>query len=137
MQNGLFVEVEGIIQTQAPTSILAREIELEEEDLGDEVDDVSLQGVISNFIRPMNFEIDGQAIDASAAQISPAGATLSNGLEVEVEGDIVGGVLIAEELEVREGETELQTTVSPGSVGVTSFELFYPLPSGWNRGDQC
>jgi hypothetical protein len=77
-----------------------------------------------------DFEIDGQGIDASGAQISPASANLGNGLEVEVEGDIVGGTLIADELEVREGETELQTTVSPGSVGVTSFELFYPAIAG-------
>jgi hypothetical protein len=130
LQNGLFVEVEGIIQTQAPTSILASEIELEDEDLDDDIDDVSLQGVISNYMDDSDFEIDGQGIDASGAQISPASANLGNGLEVEVEGDIVGGTLIADELEVREGETELQTTVSPGSVGVTSFELFYPAIAG-------
>jgi hypothetical protein len=129
LQNGLFVEVEGLIQTQAPTSILASEIEFEDEDLGDDVDDVSLQGIISNFnVGLQTFEIDGQAINFSGAQIEPSGATLENGLEVEVEGDIVGGGLIAEEVEVREGESKLETFVNPGSVDTINnfFEVFYP-----------
>lgn len=124
----LYVEVKGVIQSDS--SVIADRVEFEDEDLGDDVDDVSLHGVISNYVSNANFEIDGQAIDASGAQISPASAALGNGLEVEVEGDIVGGVLIAEEVEVREGETELQTTVSPGSVGATSFEVFYPAIAG-------
>jgi hypothetical protein len=37
---------------------------------------------------------------------------LDEGVEIEVEGDIVGGRLIADEVELREGETELRTTVS-------------------------
>lgn len=128
LSDGLFVEVEGIIQPNS--SVLAEKVEEEEEGFADDVDDVSLQGIISNYVSDADFEIDGQAIDASGAQISPAGVALGNGLEVEVEGEIVGGVLIAEEVEVREGETELQTTVSPGSVGATSFEVFYPAIAG-------
>jgi hypothetical protein len=119
----LFVEVEGIIQ--ANLSVIADEVEFEDEDLGDDVSDVSLQGVISNYMMgpPETFEIDGQAIDASGAQIEPSGTTLENGLEVEVEGDIVGGVLIAEEVEVREGETKLKAFVD--TVSNNSFTVRY------------
>ena len=130
LSNGLLVEVEGIIQPGS--SVLAEKVEEEDDDFGDEVDDVSLQGIISNYVSDADFEIDGQPIDASGAQISPLGTTLANGLEVEAEGDIVGGVLIADELEVREGETELQTTVSPGSIDATNnrFEVYYPAIAG-------
>ena len=126
--NGLYVEVEGIIQ--ANQSVNADKVEQEDEDFDDDVDEVSFQGLISNYVSDADFEIDGQSIDASGAQFSPANATLGNGLEVEVEGDIVGGVLIADELEVREGEAELQARVSPGSVNSNSFEVYYPLVSG-------
>lgn len=127
LQNGLNVEVEGVIQT--PTSVLADEIEFEEEGFGNEVEDVSLQGVIANYVDDSNFEIDGQAVDASGALFFPPGAVLTNGLEVEVEGDIVGGILIADELEVREGETEIETFVSLVDVAGNRFEVsFGPLP---------
>jgi hypothetical protein len=110
----------------------ADEIEFEEEGFDDDVDEISLQGVISNYNSDADFEIDGQAIDAIAAQFSPVGATLSDGLEVEVEGDIVAGVLVADELEIREGETELLAQVSPGSVkpANNSFEIYYPVVPG-------
>jgi hypothetical protein len=130
LDNGLFVEVEGIYFDNPSVLVHAEEIEEEEEGFGDDVDDVSLQGVISNYMGDDDFEIDGQLIDASGAPFSPPGATLLDGLEVEVEGDIVGGVLIADELEVREGETELQAQVSPGSVNANGFEVYYPSLPG-------
>ena len=130
LANGLSVEVEGIIQ--ANLSVNADEIEFEEEGFDEDIDEISLQGVISNYISDADFEIDGQAIDANAAQFSPVGATLSNGLEVEVEGDIVAGVLVADELEVREGEVEVLAQVNPGSISPANnrFEIFYPVVTG-------
>jgi len=127
LDNGLFVEVEGIYFDNPSVLVHAEEIEEEEEGFGDDVDDVSLQGIISDFMGgPKTFKIDGQAIDFSGAQIEPSGATLENGLEVEVEGDIVGGVLIAEEVEVREGEAKLKAFVSSVNLISNSFEVSYP-----------
>lgn len=108
----LYVEVEGVYQNA--TNVLAKKVEFEDDDLGNEVDKVSLQGVISTFTDLGNFEIDGQPVDASMAILSPASIAnlLGAGFEVEVEGDIVGGVLLAEELELREAEAELRSFVS-------------------------
>ncbi|MDH3633688.1 MAG: DUF5666 domain-containing protein [Gammaproteobacteria bacterium] len=124
--DGLFVEVEGIYFDNPSVFVHAEEIEEEEEGFGDDVDDVSLQGIISNFMGgPQTFEIDGQMIDFSGAQIEPTGAMLGDGLEVEVEGDIVAGVLIAEEVEVREGEAKLEAFVSSVNLANNSFEVSY------------
>ena len=129
LQDGLFVEVEGTVQSLSPITILATEVEDEEEGLGNDVDDVSLQGVVSNFVSLANFEIDGQSVDASGASIEPAGAMIANGVEVEVEGDIVGGILIADELELREGETKLRTFVNFVDPDNSLFEVSYlPRP---------
>ncbi|MBT8435543.1 MAG: hypothetical protein KJN95_12795 [Gammaproteobacteria bacterium] len=126
LDNGLFVEVEGIYFNNPSVLVHAEEIEEEEEGFGNDVDDVSLQGIISNFMAgPQTFDIDGQSIDFSGAQIEPSGAALENGLEVEVEGDIVGGVLIAEEVEVREGEAKLKAFVSSVDLANNSFEVSY------------
>jgi hypothetical protein len=114
LTNGVYVEVKGAYQTAGP-SVDASKIEQEDEDFGDEVDDVNLQGVITKYNGNDDFEIDGIPVDASGAtKLSPANALslLAEGVEIEVEGDIVGGKLIANEVELREGQTELRTTVS-------------------------
>lgn len=130
LQNGQYVEVEGVYQ--AGPRVHADEIELKDEDFGDDVDAISLQGIISNYVSDANFEIEGQVINASGAQFFPAGVSLGNGLEVEVEGEIVTGILVADELEVREGESKLETLVNPGSIipANNRFEVYYPVVPG-------
>jgi hypothetical protein len=111
--DGLYVEVEGLYKVGLPDSVHADEIEEEDEGFDDDVDDVSLEGPISEYSSIASFKINGQQIDASQASLLPvnAEALLGNGVEVEVEGNIVGGVLMAEELEVEEVETNLKAFV--------------------------
>ncbi len=126
LQNDMFVEVEGIYQLGG--EVLAREIEEEDEDFGDEVDDVSLQGIISVYNGIGDFVIDGQTINAIGASLTPANADtlLGVGVEVEVEGDIEAGILNAEELELREGDSELRTTIKTRDLIDNRIELEYP-----------
>jgi len=125
LQNGLFVEVKGIYEDA--TTITATGIELEDESLGEDVDDVRLQGIISNFVDSSNFEISGQRVNAQNA--SPPGVSLGNGIEVEVEGNIVNGVLIADELKVEEYEPELRSFISAVDIPNNRFEVSYPVAS--------
>ena len=97
--DGIYVEVEGVIQT--PTSILAEEIESEDEDFDDEIDEISLQGVVSGFSGNINddFFLGSQRVNAGTAKFSPASLILTNGLKIKVEGNIIDGLLIADEVE--------------------------------------
>ena len=126
LSEDLYVEVEGVIQTA--TSVYAQEIEHEDEGFDDDVDEVSLQGIVSIYTSISDFEIDGQTIDASQAELEPANAAmlLAVGIEVEVEGDIVGGVLIAEELEIEESDAELESFVGQVNVPGKWFTVDYP-----------
>jgi len=126
LQDDLFVEIKGIIQDA--TTIEAKRIELEDEDLGEDVDDVRLQGIISVYFDDSNFQIDGQVINAVGAV--PAGVTLGNGIEVEVEGDIVGGVLFADELEIEDEEPELRSFISSVDFGNNRFMMDFPFTTG-------
>jgi hypothetical protein len=135
LDNGLYVEVEGLYRFGPPVSVFAEEIEEEDEGIGigngDDINDVSLQGVISNYVDISDFQINGQQVDASQAELLPANAEtlLADGVEVEVDGDIVGGVLMADELELRDGETRLKAFVSSKSADNTRFEVsFTGLP---------
>jgi len=125
--DGLFVEVKGVIEDA--TTIRAIGIELEDESLGEDVDDVRLQGIISNFVNSSDFEIAGQRVNAQNASLSPSGASLDNDIEVEVEGNIVNGVLIADELEVEEYEPELRSFISAVDIANNRFEVYYPVDS--------
>ncbi|MFV2033343.1 MAG: DUF5666 domain-containing protein, partial [Gammaproteobacteria bacterium] len=120
---GLFVEIKGIYQ--GPSSIDATEIEAEDNDFGNSVDQISLQGIIAQFNGIGDFTIDNQPIDASGATISPAGAVIEVGVNVEVEGSIVGGVLIADEVELREGSVEFKAVINTVSPGINEFTLSY------------
>ncbi len=107
--NDLTVEVKGVYQSA--TLVDAVEIEFEDDIFGDEVDEVSLQGIIAQYASDAEFYVNGQLVDASQASFSPSNAELVDGINVEVEGDIVAGVLIAEELELRNGNVELRSIV--------------------------
>ncbi len=125
LDDDLYVEVKG--EYQNATTILATKIEFEDDDFGDDVDDVSLQGVISEYNSTADFEIDGLPIDASGAGLTVEEENqLGNGVEVEVEGNIEGGIFVAEELELRDGESELLTTVRFIDLPGNRFQLEYP-----------
>ena len=108
-----FVEVEGALT--GPAAILATRIELEDEGFGDDVDEISIEGIVSDFINIGNFKVAGQAVDASSAVavFEPASlaATIADGDRVEVEGAIVAGVLMADEVEQRGGEVKVSAIV--------------------------
>jgi hypothetical protein len=128
IENGMFVEVKGSYQT-GPVRVDAERIEREDDNFANNVDDASLQGIISNFNDIGDFEINGQKVDASGAQLEPnnAAGLLDNGVEVEVEGEIIGGVLIADQLELRSGESKIEARVQAGSVDNTAgqFEAYF------------
>lgn len=129
IENGMFVEVKGSYQT-GPVRVDAEQIEREDDNFANNVDDASLQGIISEFSTiDDEFKIDGLRVDASGAEFEPANAAdlLGNGVEVEVEGKIVGGVLIADQLELRSGESKIEARVQAGSVDSTAgqFEAYF------------
>jgi hypothetical protein len=119
LEIGMFVEVEGTYLS--PTSIDATEIEEEDNDFGESVDEISLQGIISEFFDQSDFKINGQAIDASGADP----VELQDGLNVEVEGSIVGGTLFADELELRQGSVELKAVINIVNLGTGEITLDY------------
>ena len=107
--DGLPVEVKG---TLSGTTITASRIAQEDDPFGDNEDKVSLEGIVSNFVSNSSLTVAGQLVDASAASFEPVGLTLADGIEVEVEGPIVAGVLQAVKVEARGGNIELEARVS-------------------------
>lgn len=116
LANGLFVEVEGTLDSLAGTTITATRIE--GEGLDDDEGEVEVEGIVTGFVDLGNFQVAGIQVDASGASFEPASLSrdLDNGLQVEVEGVLSGGVLLAREVELRGGEIKIEATVASGGV---------------------
>ncbi len=93
LDNGIYVEVEGTLDGASFTTIVAKEIENETEDEGSEVE---VEGVVTGYVSDADFMVNGIKVDASGADIS---VTIADGVMVDVEGTMVGGVLVATQVE--------------------------------------
>ncbi len=111
-----FVEVAGTLDL-GPDPVMASRIELEAEGFSDS-GAISLEGIVTEFSGLGSFRVSGQLVDATAAVFSPASlaVTLENDQHIEVEGEIIAGVLVAVEVEQRQGDITIAGLVV-GNVG--------------------
>jgi hypothetical protein len=95
-----YVEVRG---TLTGTAIDATSVELKGEGFMD-AEYVSIEGIITDYISNGDFRVAGQRVDASVAEFVPVSlvGNLSDGVEVEVDGAIQGGVLMASRVEAED-----------------------------------
>jgi hypothetical protein len=110
--NGDFVEVEGTLNNSA--TVQAARIERESAFSGN-IDDFEIEGVVSQFTSLASFRVDGQLVNASGAGVrfEPANsAFVRDGARVEVDGELVNGTLIAEEVKQRDGEARVYAEIA-------------------------
>lgn len=122
LANDLYVEVEGILDGVG-TTLLAEEIEVEDEGKGEDMDEVEIQGVVSDY-DPVTktFNLGSITVDATNAELEPASLDLGGdpAPQVEVEGYWLDGVLIADEIEQKGRKIKIQAPLSAiGSETVT------------------
>jgi uncharacterized protein DUF5666 len=106
LADGIVVEVEGTLNGN---TIMAEEID-DEDDLFDDDDDVEISGSIYDYDEASRqFSVNGVRvqIDGGTEFDDLRESSLADGLFVKVEGDYRNGVLVAEEIEGRESDAEL------------------------------
>lgn len=64
---------------------------------------VQVEGLVSGYTGIDRFVVGGLTVDARLATVRPVGAVLANGVRVEVRGQMAGGVLRADRLQVLGG----------------------------------
>lgn len=74
-------------------------------------DDVEVEGRITRFASPFDFDVEGIPVDARQAEFDEDPARLALGVRVEVEGRIRNGVLIAEEVDIEDDDQDPTGTV--------------------------
>ena len=128
IMDGQYVEVEGSIPdpTNAPDSLLANKVEIEDEDRidSDDEDEVEIKGILGYDVDTETWSVkDVRLAFGDNTQYSPETLADSiddlsaDGLYVEVEGEYLDGVLQVREMELEEDELEFKADVD--SVTVT------------------
>lgn len=115
------VEVKG---TLSGNNITATSIEQEDGLFDDDLDNVEVEGIISNFVDSSNFTVSGINVNASLASLEPGNLNLENGIKVEVEGALVNGILQASSVELRGGEIEIEAQVAAINGSNLIMQLF-------------
>lgn len=73
---------------------------------------LEVEGAITDFVSVASFKVDGQAVDASTATITSGTlADLANGRRVGAKGPLVGGVLRATKVEIKDAPEQVEASV--------------------------
>jgi hypothetical protein len=129
--SSVFIEVKGTLDPADPSVVMASEIE-EEDDFGEDADKISVEGFVSGYVDNSDFMVGNQAIDASGATFIPTGLALADGVEVEVEGPLVGGTLEATEVKFEGEESKVSATIETGALGENTLTLLGSIVIGFD-----
>ncbi len=103
--NGTLVEVKGTDFNSSTNTLVATSIETRTAGLGEtEFDHAEVEGFVNSLDTGLKtLELDGQVVDYSGASFEGGAAgDLNNGVKVETEGSISGGILVADKVEFKE-----------------------------------
>ena len=122
--NGQFVEVKGTFGQLIGSTLTATSIELEPGMEAAENELVEVEGIVMNFVTgttTSTFTINGVNVSAANALLSG----ISNGVEAEVKGNFVGGVLVATEVKIeQENNIKLEGDVTAVNATAGTVILF-------------
>ncbi|HIF94867.1 MAG TPA: hypothetical protein EYQ60_17345 [Myxococcales bacterium] len=142
LESSVFLEVEGTIAEfsdqddppcTGPFDVFASRIE-EEDDFGEDADKISIEGFVSGYVDNSEFFVGSQKVNASGATFIPAGLSLKDNDEVEVEGPLVGGILEATEVKFEGEESEVSATIEAGALGDNTLTLLGSIVIGFDSG---
>jgi hypothetical protein len=123
LQDGLFVEVKGTLDASR-TTLTASEVDAEDNSIED-TDEFEIEGIITDYISDSSFKVNGIPVDASSASREPSSLVLANDARIEVEGAIINGILIADEIESEDGDLKVHAMVTavPPVTATNTFEV--------------
>lgn len=122
--DGSFVEVKGQCSTGACVAIDASEVESGLDDFSDG-DNVEVEGIITSLTDQNSFEVNGIPVHASGASVTriPATIVLVVNKEVEVEGSISNGTLVATKVKDESNDIKVEATILSVDPTSNSFVL--------------
>ncbi len=140
LANGSEVEVEGVLL--AAGLVHAASVS-DREEPPQQIQNFSLEGLVGDFVSLSDFRVAGQRVNAAQAVFTPADpAFVTNGALIEVEGPILGGVLVADEVELElpevraEAELASSADVDPAAGTVVLLGVTFTLATDADLEDE-
>jgi len=128
LTNGLLVRVK-LLTTQQAGAWVATKVKSGERRLEDR-SEAEVEGYVTGFVSLASFKIDGISVDASGSAVifeDGVAGEVANGVRLEVEGDVVAGVLVARKVEFeredRDDEDEFELEGPVQAVDLTAGSL--------------
>jgi hypothetical protein len=106
------IEVEGVFF--GDDEVCAEVIE--REDAFPDIGEFEIEGIVTQVTSSTSFTLSDIPVDAVGARFEPANLQVQEGMRLEVEGALTGGVLVAEEVQQR-GEVEIEALVTDAFAG--------------------
>jgi hypothetical protein len=127
LSEGLYVEVKGLYNAGEIDAVKIEGEDDDREEIEQSEGEVSVQGIITDFTDSLHFDINGIPVQVDAAQV-PASILnqLQPGLEIEVEGDIENGIIMADEIELRQDERKYKALVSSVNTTNQTISIYFP-----------
>jgi hypothetical protein len=124
LANGAFVEVKGGCSDASCTTLNANKVEPGLESFDDN-NKVEVEGIITRYVDDSDFDINGFPVDASGTGVERIPSTFIPGLdkEVEVEGNVVNGILVATKIKDEGDNIKIAATVTAVDSSTGSFQL--------------
>jgi hypothetical protein len=124
LADGVFVEVKGNCSDASCASLNASKVEPGLESFDDNYK-VEVEGIITRYVDDSDFDVNGFPVDASGTGVEriPPTFTLGINKEVEVEGNIVNGKLVASKVKDEGDNIKIAATVTSVDSSSGSFEL--------------
>ncbi len=129
-EDGDSVEVKGVVLSDS--EICADRVEVEDEI--EDVDEFEIEGIVTAVVDANTFMLGDLTVITDASTLyEPAGLVVALGMEVEVEGELADGVLMAEEVE-QESDVVIEARVM-GSPDQNGHFVVLGLPiQVWENG---
>jgi hypothetical protein len=123
LANGQYVAAQG--RAYGGGSMVADRIQLRDRISYPDATLVALEGYVSGYLSVANFIVDGQQVDATQAVfLNGVAADLKDGLKVQVEGTMVGAVLVARKVNFRqEVSAQVVAPIQSKNSAAASFVL--------------
>jgi len=149
LSNNLFVEVKGKMSDS--TTLIATKIQGEQQGFSGFVGGVKfegkaeLEGYVTDFISNASFKVNGQLVDATNATFKPSGSSVINGTKIEVNGNVMNGILQATKVHVENediklyGQVSALPTLTSGkkltlSIGTSTIDVTFDTSTLFNDG---
>ena len=121
--NGQAIKVRGTLSSATATLLAARSVSALPSQRGQDGDEAVLEGIITRYTSVADFDINGQTVDASRAELNPPTVILAANTQVKVVGKWQNNRIVASQVKVHKFDVSVFAPVASTNPAAQTLEL--------------